>query len=318
MAEGDVERHEVRVTVPLFDTSVSRRDGSLGQGRIEIANEVVLAELDDAESERVAGSLVTDDRPDWRLEIHGVAADVDLVDHWHLDLGVVSLVRKHFALLACAVRMAPRWESIALDLFDGRIWRRVGVIVVGGGAQRGHSYLPISRLETWGQLIGNWPDQADTRTMTIVLDNYLDSIAERLDHQPGRSLLNGAICVEVLLGPGVRQELRYRLSQRGALLGAPPPATVDTFRALRDFYDARSALVHNGTEPEENLVVQLHQILMRLIPSMGRLMELEGGHAAAAEALDAAALGHRDRIAPLFVEKGWWGHVNLEDVLNHG
>jgi hypothetical protein len=106
----------VRVTVPLFGTWF------LGvEGRLNLTDKIVLAQLEYQEVQRIQEShFFTAGAPQYRLEIH----DVIVPDDPNAARVVVApMVKRCLALLSCAIRVAPRWEYIALDE-QREVWTR--------------------------------------------------------------------------------------------------------------------------------------------------------------------------------------------------
>jgi hypothetical protein len=69
----------------------------------------------------------------------------------------------------------------------------------------------------------------------------------RCRHYPGNKAIEGAICLEALLGDGSNQELTYRLRLRAALLlGKNLNERREISHAVKNFYDLRSKTVHGG------------------------------------------------------------------------
>lgn len=66
--------------------------------------------------------------------------------------------------------------------------------------------------------------------------------------RPDDAIIDYAIGLESLLTEGVRDELRYRFSLRGAtILAWEDGVRNEGFRQLRDFYDLRSKIIHGAT-----------------------------------------------------------------------
>ncbi len=59
-------------------------------------------------------------------------------------------------------------------------------------------------------------------------------------------IIDMSILLESTLLYGIKDELKYRLSLRGAHLLGSNREPEETFRLLREFYDVRSTIVHNG------------------------------------------------------------------------
>jgi hypothetical protein len=180
------------------------------------------------------------------------------------------------------------------------------------GVRDAYNYIPTDRaITTWPTLIEHWPAVPPPNSEGIyrALDMYFDSVAEARDKSFSKSLLTGAVAFDLLLGPGIRDELRYRMSTRGALLVAQGAEAACVAKWLRDYYDVRSGLVHAGKAPTQEVVDAIHQYFMRALPSMFMLASLTGGHAAAAAALDMATFGER-RDLDVLMSGGWWSYVD--------
>ena len=81
----------------------------------------------------------------------------------------------------------------------------------------------------------------------IVVNRYLSSLSRA---SPEDSVIDFTICLESLLLANERDELRFRLSLRGAnLLQNEDP--IEIKRILARMYDDRSAIVHNGKTLDE-------------------------------------------------------------------
>jgi hypothetical protein len=95
-----------------------------------------------------------------------------------------------------------------------------------------------------------------------VCDVAIERLAlARCRYYPGNKAIEGAICLEALLGDGGNQELTYRLRLRAALLlGKNLNERREISRAINDFYDLRSKTVHGRAtsldEAAENACVK--------------------------------------------------------------
>jgi hypothetical protein len=206
------------------------------------------------------------------------------------------------------------WPSVVYDKWDEDRWVRDRWVPAWGGFYRlKYSYLPITRMETWSRLIEAWP-HGFSASIEQSLSFYYQSVIDRPEH-PAKGLTGAAIAFESLLGRGLDQELRHRLSQRGALLVARGAEAREVYRLLKGWYDDRSKLVHDAVVPTAELVVRFQQFLMRAIPSMVRLTQLAGSHENAIRALDEASFDGSAQLDGLFDENGWWSFVDLMKAL---
>lgn len=130
----------------MFNTLVLNDGYFVSQGRVALPRNAVLAPLNAEESTRIA-SYWGIAPPEWRLEIHDVASAA----------AAEKSVHDFFALLSLVVRVAPRWESIALDRWDGSRWVRQSYSSAGGGARGAVSHIPLKRLTTLRGLLSNGP-----------------------------------------------------------------------------------------------------------------------------------------------------------------
>lgn len=288
---------DLRLVLALFDVFV--RD-SPTEGRLQVAPNVVLASLNEAEGARVAERTGERHPARWRLEIYGVQGG---------PKSYADLVRHHLQMLSLAVRVAPRNYGANVDTFDGEHWVRArGTVSRPSGARRGLSNLRLDRLETWGRLLTERPRPSTWKGMELALSSYYDSIVARQEGQFNGSFLAASMAFEILLGPGLREELRYRLSVRGALLVAQEEAARSVFRWLRSCYDMRSSLIHAGVSPAHEDLIRLQQYLMRAIPTMLALSQLLDGHERAVQVLDDAAFTRAGELDQL-MGNGWWAYV---------
>jgi hypothetical protein len=190
------------------------------EGRREIAPNVVVARLDEAEALRVQGSLFDSWEPDYRLEIHGY--QIPLAGDYLLD--VEEVVRRAFALLCCVVRATPRWPSIVIDHHGGASWRRFDWVHASGGiapfGSSGVWRIPIERMESWGELLTRFPARESFPRLDIALDYFYDSVTDRKLH-PHKAYMSAATAHEVLLGTS--EASRY---ERHSLNVGPPSPDV--------------------------------------------------------------------------------------------
>lgn len=86
------------------------------------------------------------------------------------------------------------------------------------------------------------------RQATALAGDYFEGHHKRT--KPEEKLIDLVIALEILFSPGKEGELKFRITQRAALLiGETAPERVDIKNFLRRMYDARSRLVHAGESP---------------------------------------------------------------------
>jgi len=307
------------MTVPLFRTWFNDEHGARLTRRYEVAPTVVLAPLDEAEQQRICDSLVltvNDDRPYYRLELH----DVELTGSPHADTyGEASVIELEtvLGLLSCVVRLAPTWPTAVFDEHDGTRWVRRGWAFVRGGFETRMappSTIPWSRLESWSDLVTNWPP-ANVERVELALGFYYRSVIDR-PTAPYKALASAAIAFEILLGGQLQLELSHRMSTRGALL-VERDKPEEVYRLLKSWYGMRSKLVHQGERPSHEKVIRFQQFLMRAIPSMARLTQSLGSYNRAIEALDLAPFRRQEELDGLFTdEPAWWRRVDVLEAQN--
>ena len=101
-----------------------------------------------------------------------------------------------------------------------------------------------------------WPR---VKEIMIPGTDYLALPLRRLVDGMGRTRLNDKIVdysigLEALLTDAVRDELKYRFALRGAMiLGGTGYDKSQAFEEFKEFYDARSAIVHGGSVAKLNL-----------------------------------------------------------------
>jgi hypothetical protein len=301
---------QLRVTVALFETGISdpNKDGYVltYPRRIKISQSAVLAVLNDAESDRIADSTLEHLGPQLRLEIF----DPPSVE----PVAIIDLVKRYMRLLSLAIRVAPRC-TIVLDRYTGSHWERIAPIGETLGA-RGWASLTLERIATWSKLVESWPWNATDKRVGTALEYYYDSVAERQDGEYSKAFVSAAIAYEVLLGEDVTSELSYRLAQRGAVLVCKGGDGYELMRRLRNYYTARSQLVHAGKVANDDIPVRLQQFLMKAIPSMMALIEQCGSVKAAVRRLDQAPFERSEELDKLFAASdAWWSFVPAEALL---
>lgn len=165
-------------------------------------------------------------------------------------------------------------------------------------AEIGHMWTGASFEGTLSQV----PPTEITSDALIWVDRYLklrsevrnscDIAIERLNvarrrRLPGDKAIDGAICLEALLGDANGQEITYKIRLRAALLLASTlEERREIFQKVYDFYNLRSKVVH-GQRPKENSEVVDHgleicaaalkEIVQRNKKFIPRDWELSGG-----------------------------------------
>jgi hypothetical protein len=302
----------VRLTVPLRDTSIVDDNGYLFTGRMDITSKVALAALDDHESARLERVLGGSYR--CRLEIHDYPLIVNH-DTW-LDPKPIEVVRHHLALLSCAIRVAPRWDTVVADAHNGQHWQRMAYFDrAHGGSPRRGSLLFADRLRTWSTLLQRWPSNLPEQ-VGLALTYYVDSIGDfRYDN--AKSLLSAATALETLIAGDLREAIARAISQRGAFLVARDADALALSRQIKKWYRARSELTHAGKSPALRTLVELHRYLMRAIPSMAALVSAIGSSQQARDTLDDATFVRRPELEALFTGPDpWWAYVPVATMLD--
>jgi len=86
------------------------------------------------------------------------------------------------------------------------------------------------------------------RQATALAGDYFEGHHKRT--KPEEKLIDLVIALEILFSPSREGELKFRITQRAAiLLGKTAPERVSVKDFLRRVYDARSGLVHSGESP---------------------------------------------------------------------
>jgi hypothetical protein len=78
-------------------------------------------------------------------------------------------------------------------------------------------------------------------------------------------VLDYTIALESCLLQGIREELRYRLSVRGAALVSGRADPVETQAKLSQIYEVRSGIVHEGRSPTDLTIGKVCNDMLRLI-----------------------------------------------------
>lgn len=209
------------ITVPLFETYFAMGQAPL-EGRREVTPDLIVAKLDQAEATRVKDMLLEDWEPHYRIEIHGYRVDRENPDDY--SAGVEETVRRVFALVCFVVRATPRWPSVVLDRHDGQRWQRQDWVHAAGGTVPFGDYgawtIPIERLDSWGEVLLNFPAHGQFPALDLALDYFYDSVLDRNAH-PHKAFMSASTAHEVLLGPKEGKPIRKTLTRRGAALTGP-------------------------------------------------------------------------------------------------
>jgi len=218
------------------------------------------------------------------------------------------------ALLSCAVRFAPRWHMSFLDHHNGEVWVRERHLQLGAGGSELHSYVPLDRARTWGQLLRRWPLLGLDPVVDLALDLFYDSVAER-QTRPDRAFLGATTAVDVLLGCVTSPESDRRIPRAAVLLLAGTQTDVLAAK-MHSWEHARQEYLRRGIAPDPEILVGLHRFLMRGLPSMARLMALVGGYRNATAGLDVIN-NPPDINHPLMGDDGdrWWDYVDLDSIV---
>jgi hypothetical protein len=186
-------------------------------------------------------------------------------DFTHPSIGAMLIVRqvpglhRHLAdpplsnELACTIRAFTLADGAAPVL--GTSW----IEFVNPDLARAEFGRMWMRANFDGTLWSVLPTEITTDALLWV-DRYLqlhpgirsscDIAIERLNlarrrRSPGNKAIEGAICLEALLGDGSAQELTYKLKLRAALLLTPKlDERREIVKAVNDFYELRSKTVH--------------------------------------------------------------------------
>lgn len=313
---------EIRVTVPL-DGAALIHDGlevSLEGGRFEVCEGVDLVMLHDEEKSRLAERNIY---TECRMEFFGLLpAGWDYLSIYdrrdeskHLGTvaegeATVRRVLHVLSLHALVSRMPWRPAAIALDIFEGGAWRRLGFLeskAEWGRAQHGYSWFPVERLETWRELVRHWTSDP---ALDLALQYYAESVIERSDRRYERALVSAAIATEVLLGE--RTELSYRISVRGAHLVATGEDALRVQRRLKRLYDARSQLVHAGKYANPDDCTAWQQFLMAAIP---RAAAHPSALAVLRQQLDQSNFVRSQELKTLDAG-GWWSYCDFAALVD--
>lgn len=147
-------------------------------------------------------------------------------------------------------------------------------------------------LAFWDDHRGQLRDPPET--MNIALRRYADAFQRR---EPEDRLIDLVISLEaLLLKSGERQELSYRLSQRGALLLADDLEEAQEIRdQLKDAYNERSNVVHGVRDDVDRAYVGDVQELTRrcLLAMLEQAPRGRKEHASVLDVLDGEALDPR-------------------------
>jgi hypothetical protein len=112
--------------------------------------------------------------------------------------------------------------------FEGALWRLSPIEITADALQWVDKYLQLQ--------------PAVRNSCNVAIDRL---ILARRRQSPGNAAIEGAICLEALLGDESTQELTYKLKLRAALLLASKlEERREIVKAINDFYDLRSKTVH--------------------------------------------------------------------------
>lgn len=297
--EGDT-----RITVPIPSAFLTTDDGYLLEYpfRMVLAPGYEIALLDEKEEERLS------DGPykifaGFRLEIFGEASSDGLDfedDQEHARLE--EIITNALSLLSLCVRGYFSAPYAVVDRYDGNVWRRNEYIKTQGASyDLRASHVPVSRLETWSNLIRHWPREPDD-VLTLALRYYSESLLDRNQGNYGRAMVSAAIATEILFGER-GGELTLRISTRAAHLIERGARAFKVQKVIKELYKERSSVVHTGRGGNKDSIDIWHQFLMRAIPSVaawgGPVGQLQA-------ALDEASFRRRDSLDELLDEDGWW------------
>lgn len=310
-----------RATVPLFEIDF------VSKGRVQLSPDVVLAELNAREAERVrswhAYSKIGLPAPLFRLEVFFDA------DQSSEETVAVARVRQALQLLACASSTLPVWFSIPIDRYseDRGCWVRSSVAHISGGQSVssaidrpdviteffGRTYWDpamtwsVSRYELglWSALLSNWSIPGVEKRVDIALD-YFALAVEDLLLDERRAVLSAAIALEAMVGE--RTELRHRVSERFGHLLKTGNASLQLCERAKRWYDCRSKLVHAGASPEPELTIEFVSHMRAGIPAMLRLIREVGSHDHALSVLDEACFVDPPALLAMHSEPAdsWW------------
>jgi hypothetical protein len=294
-----MRRRRYRITAPVKgfpDDSLSHLPG-----RIALGGSAYLVRLDEAETERLGSANLPDHERDWvrighRIEILDVPVRESYSAWGLLEAQMLLVVRKPLPIVA-----------VVLDRKVDGVWKRGGTLDIDEHNGWMNDY-PSARFETLRRLrdgMGSIVDETVLRSMEL----YVQSIYSYWRAEFDNSYMLAAVSFETLLGGSLTTAVSYRLALRAAILeGGGDGGVFDRIKAL---YDLRSKLVHSGKSVSFTSLVHMHQVLMRLIPTMGALTNEAGSYNEAIEHLDRLA---RSRfVDPLLAVSGagWWSYVNL-------
>jgi|GEM_PF-1747993 len=102
-----------------------------------------------------------------------------------------------------------------------------------------------------------------TRWLPIASDRLLDARTRRIDRD---RIVDAVIALEAVLLYGTRDELKFKLSTRGAaLLGTSPEERELVWKTLRSAYDRRSKIVHGDEDSESPPAGEVVALARRVI-----------------------------------------------------
>ena len=248
----------------------------------------------------------------WRLEIFNQVETCNL-DAWGRDdhRQVYDVVAATFAKLSLCVRGDFSSEYIVVDVFTGSQWERLTPVFAAGIASQNPIFgIPEERLDTWGDLIKNWPARPDA-ALTLAMEYYCESLAHRRARKLASATVSAAIATEILFG-NRGSEISYRISVRVAQLLAKGEDAVLVQRAVSKLYGLRSGVVHSGKSVKKQDVDLWHQLLMRAIPTVAAW----GGSVDSLRSLlDEASFNRTDELDRLQDPEMWWNFCDFGECL---
>ena len=179
--------HALRVTVPLFNTSIEGA-GTVPDA-IDLGRGARIVQLHGREKTRICDYWGLDPRDNylnWRLEVHNLTQD-DLEARAREVLDQMTLV----------VRAPAQWRSFALDRYEDGVWIRRGASWASYEVQMKLTFIPLERLETLQALRQNMPEVIDEQTR-LAMSFYAESVRELWASDRQKALVLAAIALECL------------------------------------------------------------------------------------------------------------------------
>lgn len=316
-AEGSL-----RVTVPIHGASLSD-DSAPGYvlkypQRCALAPGVEIAALSDAETDRLKNHF--GEYTFARLELFNRSLFLESSSEhptssrqvFRSHQIVATEIDHIFRLQALVTRCPFIPMSAVVDQYRDQTRQRVSPLLAQYHSRTAGRNAPmlVSRLQTWSQLIMNWPTTQRDR-LDLALTLYQDSVEARwFEHDHRGSILAAATATEVLLG-GDNSEISYKLAQRGAQLVAPGPRGKSVRRELSRLYGQRSKVIHLGRQPAEEDCVLWHQFLMAALP---RAAAFAGSDNDLVVSLDDSGFERSPGLAAID-GPGWWSYCDFPRLL---